>query len=285
MAVVEVTALRVYPVKSLGGLAVDRAKVEPQGLAGDRRWCLVDEAGNVITARESPGLLRLTAEVADDRSIRVTDPADNASIVIGAPHDGPATRISLSRMPQARLADPDASAWISERVDRGLRLVWQQDPASRSVSAAHGGQPGDVLSMADTGPLLLVCESSLERLNQWICETTDDRDPTGGVESATPVGPLDVVRFRPNVVVDGDVPFAEDTWRQVQIGDVTFRTTELCDRCVMTTLDPVTLVGGKEPIRTLARHRRWDGATWFGIRLLPLSGGSVGRSDPVVPRA
>ena len=60
----------------------------------------------------------------------------------------------------------------------------------------------------------------------------------------------------------------------------------VCDRCVMTTIDRTTRESGKEPIRTLARHRKWDGATWFGIRLtpvLPLAGGATIRvGDEVV---
>lgn len=57
----------------------------------------------------------------------------------------------------------------------------------------------------------------------------------------------------------------------------------VCDRCVMTTIDPITLVGGKEPIRTLARHRRWDHKTWFGIRLVPLDIGTISIGDEVEP--
>ena len=72
----------------------------------------------------------------------------------------------------------------------------------------------------------------------------------------------------------------------MRIGDVPFRTTMVCDRCVMTTIDSVDLRAGKEPIRTLARHRKWDGATWFGIRLTPVlpldPGATVRVGDPVV---
>lgn len=121
--------------------------------------------------------------------------------------------------------------------------------------------------MADTGPLLLVSQASMARLDEWIGEES---------ERSTP---LDVGRFRANVVVDGDQPFDEDSWVGVRIGAVDFRITELCDRCVMTTLDPVTAEGGLEPIRTLARHRRWDGSTWFGTRLLPLLPGLPARPD------
>jgi hypothetical protein len=96
---------------------------------------------------------------------------------------------------------------------------------------------------------------------------------------------LDIVRFRPNVVIDGEEPFAEDAWPTVRIGSLTFRTTMVCDRCVMTTINPATLAGGKEPIRTLARYRGWDRKTWFGTRLVPLGTGTIRVGDPVEPRS
>ena len=90
-------------------------------------------------------------------------------------------------------------------------------------------------------------------------------------------------RFRPTVVVDGAAePFAEDGWRHVRIGEVSFRFAEQCDRCVLTTIDTRTLAGGKEPLRTLARHRQWDHKTWFGIRLVPATTGVIRVGDPVV---
>jgi uncharacterized protein len=94
-------------------------------------------------------------------------------------------------------------------------------------------------------------------------------------------GPLAMARFRPNVVIDGEVPFAEDSWGELCIGSVRFRRAELCDRCVITTIDPVALSRGREPLRTLARHRRWDGHTWFGTRLVPRTGGMLRVGDPV----
>ena len=96
---------------------------------------------------------------------------------------------------------------------------------------------------------------------------------------------MDVVRFRPNVVIDGEEPFAEDAWPTVRIGNLKFRTTMVCDRCVMTTIDPITLAGGKEPIRTLARYRRWDRKTWFGTRLVPLVTGTISLGDAVEPES
>ncbi len=67
----------------------------------------------------------------------------------------------------------------------------------------------------------------------------------------------------------------------MRIGDAVFRAVKGCARCVITTLDPDTAAGGKEPIASLARIRRWDGATWFGVNLVPdLPGG-----EPVTIRA
>ena len=287
----QVTQLRCYPVKSMGGVAVDSAVVEPWGFVGDRRWALVNPAGDLVTAREIHALLRLTATTVDEDTIRITDPSDGAAILVETPLGLPPVRVGISRQEAAPPADDDVSAWVSDRMGTPLRLVWQEDPTWRPISGAHGGRPGDHMSLADAGPVLLASEQSMARLNDWIqdgaaeADVPDlDPDDLSDTSAGPVVEPLDILRFRANVVVDGDEPFAEDGWSGVRIGDVDFRTTELCDRCVMTTIDPVTLAGGKEPIRTLARHRRWDRRTWFGTRLVRTGGGDTVRvGDPVVP--
>lgn len=271
-----VTELQVYPVKSLGGVSVGTSVVEPWGLTGDRRWGLVDEAGDMVTAREAHQLLALRAEPVDDERIRLVD-REGTSILVDPPLGLGPVPINLSRQGFAAPADEDVNRWLTEQVGRRVRLVWQEDPTARTVAEPMGGMPGDHLSLADAGPVLLTSQASLERLNDWIEESAGWQD---AVEQDRP-GRLTMQRFRPNVVIDGGAPFEEDGWPTVRIGDVDFRTTMVCDRCVMTTIDPVTLAGGKEPIRTLARHRRWDGRTWFGIRLVPLTPGEISIGDAV----
>lgn len=286
-----VTALHLFPVKSLGGRQVASAVVEPWGLGGDRRWALVDATGELVTARQEHQLLRLTAEVVDDDTIRITDRGDGASILVDTPLGLGPVPIGISRLPFASPADVDVNQWLSERMGTVLRLVWQEDPTLRSISGARGGLPGETLSLADAGPLLLVSEASMAQLSSWMAAEADepdiadlDPDDLSDAEVQTPPAALDVLRFRPNVVIDGERPFEEDDWPQVRIGEVTFRTTMVCDRCVMTTIDPVTMVGGKEPIRTLARHRRWDRSTWFGTRLVAEGTlGTIRVGDDVVP--
>ncbi|GAA5157253.1 MOSC domain-containing protein [Ornithinimicrobium tianjinense] len=262
-----ITELRVYPVKSFAGDPVEEAVVEPWGLQGDRRWGLVDDAGEKVTARAVRAMLGLRAEQVDEETVRIHD-RHGGSILVDTPLGLPPVPVSHSRQGFAAPADADVSRWISERLGRPVRLVWQEDPTVRRVSGAHGGLEGDVLSLADAGPLLLTSETSLARLQEWVG-----------------TGPeLDMVRFRPNVVIDGAEAFAEDTWRTVRLGEVDFRVTEVCDRCVMTTVDPVTLEGGPEPVATLARHRRWEGKTWFGVRLVPLGEGVLRTGDGVMPQ-
>lgn len=289
----EVTQVRIYPVKSLGGTAVESARVEPWGLAGDRRWALVDEMGERVTAREAGALLGLRAQVVDEETIRIH--AGEESILVDTPLGLPPVPVGISRQDFAPPADQDVSEWISERVGRPMRLVWQEDPRVRRMSGAHGGQEGDTLSLADAGPLLLTSQTSLARLEEWMAAEAGEPDPEdldpddiSGTEAGSVMtgdgGPrLSMLRFRPNVVIDGGEPFAEDAWPTVRIGDVEYRTAETCDRCVVTTIDPETLERGKEPMRTLARHRRWDGRTWFGIRLVPLGVGELRVGDDVVP--
>jgi len=282
-----VTSLLIYPVKSMGGVAVDTVGIEPWGIAGDRRWGLIDEFGQKITAREVHSLLRFRAEVLGEHTIRISD-RDGASILAAAPVGEDRVPVSHSRQAYARLAAAGVSDWLTDRIGMPVRLVWQDDPTVRALVEDKGGVPGEHLSLADAGPLLLASLASMAQLNAWITAEADLPDWPGLDPADLSTGPgaseaLDIVRFRPNVVIDGDEPFAEDEWPTVRIGNLTFRTTMVCDRCVMTTIDPTTLAGGKEPIRTLARHRRWNRKTWFGTRLAPLGTGAISVGDAVEP--
>ena len=146
----------------------------------------------------------------------------------------------------------------------------------RALNPAHS-RAGDATAFADAYPVTLASAASLGRLRTWVTETALERGEEPGL-------PLAVERFRPNLVVDGDLePFEEDRWGRVTVGGVTFRVVKPVDRCVLTTVDPDTLERGAEPIRTLARHRKWDGATWFAVQLVPDTGGAVRLGDHVHP--
>ena len=260
-----------YPVKSCRGQQLAAAAVEPWGLAGDRRWMIVDPSGEVVTAREHPRLLLVTPFLGDG-AIRLTGPAmPDLTVPVPPGDDLIPVRVWDSKL-LAAPADGAADAWLSEAAGEPVRLVYLDDPTRRPTNP-HYSRDGDRVSFADGYPRLLTAESSLAELNEQIA---------AGPLAAE--GPLPMRRFRPSVVVAGAGPWAEDGWRLLQIGDVVFRAVKGCDRCVLTTIDPDTAAKGKEPIATLARSRRWDGKVWFGINLIPDSArdaGSISIGDPV----
>lgn len=253
------TEIRRYPVKSCRGESLDEAQVEPWGLAGDRRWMVVDQDGCVITAREVNSMLLIRPDLTEG-GLRCTAP-DRAPMTVDVPDpsdQGPVT-IWSSRLTAAS-AGAEADAWFADVLGRPARLVYLDDPERRQTDQRFG-EAGDRVSFADGYPLLLTTEESLASLNDVVLHA--DREP------------LPMTRFRPNVVVAGASAWAEDDWRRIRVGDAVFRVVKGCARCVITTLDPETGVREKEPIASLARIRRWDGATWFGVNLVPDSPGAT----------
>jgi uncharacterized protein YcbX len=251
-----VTDLYRYPVKSCRGEPLPDIPVEPWGLAGDRRWMVVDPGGEVVTAREFPRML-LVAPFLEDGAIRLTGPGlPDLTVPVPDGRDLILVRVWDSKL-QASVASAAADSWFSEVVGFPVRLVYLDDPTRRPVNPNYGDEE-DRVSFADGYPLLLTGEGSLRELNGLIA---------AGPRSSE--GPLPMRRFRPSVVVAGSAAWEEDAWRRVRIGDVVFRAVKGCDRCVMTLIDPDTAAKGKEPIATLARYRRWDGKVWFGTNLIP----------------
>ena len=256
------TGLHRYPIKSCRGHAVQEAAVEPWGLAGDRRWMLVDDAGLVVTAREYPQLVLLTPEFTAD-GLRVQAP-DADPLLVRIPHGGALIQVRVSRsVVAAAPAAEEAHAWFTTAVGKPVRLVYLDDPTQRRCNPAYS-QEQDRVSFADGYPLLLATEESLAALNDLIAQGPRAQE-----------GPVPMTRFRPNLVVAGAPAWAEDGWRVLRIGAVSFRAVRACDRCVFTTIDPDTASKGKEPLTTLARCRRWDGKTWFAVNLIPDSPGAA----------
>jgi len=274
------TTLRIHPLKSGAGVTLAEARVDPSGLRGDRRWALVDPSGANPWLGEHPRSLAIHAEAPGDGGLVLRTPgAARADLRVHPAECGPAVELDFPGLAATALQAPDrANSWVSEVMGADLRLVWLPETSTRPVSPAHGGLDGEATYFAWDAPLHLVTRESLEQLDRWIAEeaAADGREP--GVDL-----PLDPARFRPNLIIEGFEPFAEDQWTRVRIGELEFRVSERCDRCAVTLYDPATLAKAKEPIRTLARRRSWGGKTWFGIRLVPLTTGALALGAPVVP--
>ncbi len=242
---------------------------------------IVDSDGVLVSAREQHSLFAITADTpATDPSLTSAlrlRTGDLPDLLVDVPTGGLVRAKVHSQELQGIPAGSEADAWVQKAVGRDdLHLVWCDDPTRRTLNPAHS-RPEDFTAYADAYPVTIASEASLRQLNDWIIEGALDR----GEE---PPAPLPMQRFRPNLVVDGEAPFAEDDWSSVVIGEVRFRVAKPTDRCVMTTIDLESLKTSKEPIRTLARHRLVDHKTLFAVHLIPETTGRISLGDPVMVR-
>jgi len=254
------SALYRFPLKSASGEPLQRSSLDALGLAGDRRWMVVDgESGRFLTQRLLPQMTQLKARWQGPERLLLSAPGLPELAVelpdAQAPLRGVTVWRDSLRVPDAGDA---AAAWLSRLLGRPCRLVQVPVECARQVDTEYA-EPGDKVAFADGFPLLLIGQSSLDDL------------------SARVGRPLEMLRFRPNLVVAGAAPYAEDRWKRIRIGALEFRVAKGCSRCIMTTLDPLTgeRSGDREPLTTLKTYRERDGEVYFGQNLLHRGAGEL----------
>jgi uncharacterized protein len=240
--VITLDSLFVYPVKSCRGIELARAEVTLEGLRHDREWMIVSPSGRYLTQREAPRLALLRPELATD-SILLTAPDMPAlEAPFRAVTDRPVQVTIWRDHCKAHDAGRAAAKWLEEFLGRPARLVRFDATQPRPTGPVASGEAGGFSKFADAFPFLVLSRASLADLNARL-----------------PV-PLPMDRFRPNIVLDGCPPYAEDAFRGVAIDGVELRMVKPCTRCVVTTTEQSTGErDGVEPLRTLKSYR-WDAA-------------------------
>jgi uncharacterized protein YcbX len=255
-AVGRVVSVHVYPVKAMRGVSVAERKVDPCGLDGDRRWMVVDPGGRFHTQRDLPALATVVAEpTADGLRLSTAD----RSVLVPMPLAGAGARplevvVWRSTVP-ALVASAEAAAFLEAVCQRPCQLVYMGDPRARATNPDHSRED-DRVSFADGYPISLASTASFADLLTRLPE------------------PIELERFRPNLVVEGFPPYDEDRWKRIRIGASDFRVAKAIDRCVVTTLDPRTGEAGRgaltgQPLRALAGYRRKDQSVYFAAHLIP----------------
>ncbi|HEY0780441.1 MAG TPA: MOSC N-terminal beta barrel domain-containing protein [Gemmatirosa sp.] len=268
-----ISGLCLYPVKSLGAVAVREAPVDDLGLRGDRRWMLVDADGRFLTQREHAALALGRVALGDGAALTLSVPALPPLRVTPPPADAPRERVTIfGDVVDAVPAAPEAHAWASTWLGAPTRLVYMPDDARRAVDPRYAG-PDDRTAFTDGYPVLVASTASLDDLNARLVAT-----------GATPVG---MDRFRPNIVVAADegealAPYAEDDWRALRLGDgVRLAVVKPCARCVVTTIDQESAGRSREPLRTLAEYRRAGTKVLFAQNAVVRAGGVLRIGDAV----
>jgi uncharacterized protein YcbX len=261
MGDLRVSALLIYPVKSLGGIALDSSQVDCFGLHHDRRWMVVDEAGLMRTQRQLPRMTLVQTELMAE-GLRLST-ADGDAIVINTPSEGERSLVKVWIDACRALDGGDAAAaWLSRFLGEPSRLVFFPDDELRQVDRNFANQ-GERTAFSDGFPLLLISQPSLDELNSRL-DT-----------------PVTMRRFRPNLVVDGCEPYAEDSWQKLRIGDLTLRVVKPCSRCVIPTIDLETGKKGAEPLKTLAGYRMRENKIYFGQNVIAEGEGNIEVGMPV----
>jgi uncharacterized protein len=260
-----VTELFFYPLKSAAALPLTQAQVEPLGLAQDRRWMVTEADGTFVTGRKDPAMLRIQAVPSATGGLRLSARGASPLEVPVPPRDAPRLEISIwDDTCSAARAGEAADRWLSAFLGRPVCLVYVDERMERPVDPRYA-VPGDKVGFADGFPLLLLSRGSLEALNQRLAR------------------PVSLLHFRPNLVVEGCEPFAEDTWKRLRIGSVELEVVSPCPRCVLTTFDPHTQERDPEgePLRTLTTFRRQQNKVMFGQNVMVRRPGVVRVGDAV----
>ncbi|MES2818486.1 MAG: MOSC domain-containing protein [Pseudomonadota bacterium] len=248
------SAIYRYALKSAQSERLVQARLETLGLEGDRRWMVVDrDSGRFLTQRLLPQMTLIEARCQGDRGLRLRAPGLSELTVPLPTSDAPLRGVTVwSDSLQVPDAGEPAAAWLSGFLGRPCRLVHVPAQRARQVDTAYAAV-GDRVAFADGFPLLLIGQSSVDDL------------------SARVGRPLEMLRFRPNLVIEGAPAYAEDGWTRIRIGELEFDVVKGCSRCIMTTLDPLTgeRSADREPLATLKTYRERDGAVYFGQNLIP----------------
>jgi uncharacterized protein YcbX len=256
--------LRVHPVKSCRGFAVTEWELDRFGLALDRAFMVVDEErGLFLTQREEPRLARIVPRIEGGVMTLAAEGAASVAVDLARPGD---TRIPIEvwrHRGDGIDQGAEAARWLSALLGRPLRLVRIPPDHARRVNPDRVPEPA-FAAFSDGYPLLVLTGASLRDLN--------GRLPA----------PLGVERFRPNLLIEGAEPYAEDGWRRIRVGPVELEIVKPCDRCGITTVDQeLGARDGREPLRTLNRYRRREGAVLFGQNAVHRGTGKLAAGMPV----
>ncbi len=255
------SGLFVYPIKSLAGFAVQDWPVTDRGLKYDRRWMLVDEHNRFLSQRTLPQMARLKTRI--EQSQLIVSAPDLPELALATRPTDYQAQISVQlwrhQLPAWQL-NPEFDLWFSRALGQACRLVYQPEESLRRVSPAYA-KPGDIAAFSDGYPFLLVSQASLDALNRRLAE------------------PVSAIRFRPNLLIETNHAFAEDSWRKIQIGAISFRLPKPCSRCPVPNVDPETGQRRNQPMTTLAEYRKWQGKVYFGQNAIHDQTGTLAVGD------
>jgi len=259
----QISALYIYPIKSLGGIAVSSAQITDRGLQHDRRWMLIDSSNRFISQREHPEMALLRPAITAEGLV-VTNLIDHSTLIIPyQPLTDEFTEVTVwDDTTSGQLVSDVADEWFSRVLGEPCRLVYMPDHIHRGVDTNYAPE-GKITSFSDAYPFLVISQASIDDLSE---------------RTGQPI-PMD--RFRPNIVFTGGTAYMEDEMAHFTVGDIHFYGVKICARCPIPGIDQNTAQRGKEPLRTMAGYRRKNNKVYLGQNLIHSGDGSLQVGDEI----
>ncbi|KNA16459.1 hypothetical protein SOVF_088940 isoform A [Spinacia oleracea] len=263
-------SITVYPVKSCAGFDVDNWPLRKTGLLHDREWLIRSPSGDILTQKKAPDMSLISTSIDLNQGILfVESPRCKTKLQIllkSASYCCEREEIELHGHRYAvQCYNQEVNSWFSNAIARPC-ILWRAS-ASNCFLKKQGiaGTCRDVessLNFVNEAQFLLISEASVVDLNDRLKSKTSQVD-------RAPIIQVSAMRFRPNLVISGGEPYAEDLWRGVRIGSKYFASLGGCNRCQMINFDHQSEQVHKtsEPLATLASYRRVKGRILFGLLL------------------
>ena len=244
----QITQLYIYPVKSLGGIALKESRVEARGLQHDRRWMLCDENNQFITQRKFAqlALFRLNRI---DSGFQIEFQGNYIQIPYSI--NGDRIQVKVWGDTCDAIEYPEASDWFTKMLSITCKLCYMPHDTKRIVDEKYAGS-NQINSFSDGFPILIAGQQSLDFLNQKLKQ------------------PIDINRFRPNMVFDGGSAYDEDSFSMFSINDVLFKGVKPCARCQVIGIDQNTSTVNLEPLSVLSSYRNVNNKVLFGQNVIVL---------------
>ncbi|XP_010272265.1 PREDICTED: molybdenum cofactor sulfurase isoform X4 [Nelumbo nucifera] len=265
-----VRSITVYPIKSCAGFSVDSWPLSNSGLLHDREWILKSPNGEILTQKKVPEMCVISTFIDLNQGVLLVEsPHCKEKLQINLESDSYGVKEEMvlhAQRYEVQGYDNEVDMWFTNAICRPctlLRFSSSEDPCY--MNKCNTGTCRDVesrLNFVNEAQFLLVSQESVSELNSRLMINMQKSS------NGQPIH-VDPMRFRPNLVISGAEPFAEDCWRELRIGNKCFTSLGGCNRCQMINIDHHTgkAQRSKEPLATLASFRRLKGKITFGILL------------------
>lgn len=245
-----ISQLYVYPVKSLGGIALTQSQVTSRGLQYDRRWMLIDADNQFLSQRKFPQMAFFKLQLRNNGIEVLHEPTGVQVTIPFEPQINEQLTVKIwDDECNANTVSRDLDQWFGNILEFECRLVYMGDGDLRPVDPKYAS-PDHITSFADAYPMLLISEASLNHLNTKLTKQV----------------PME--QFRPNIVIAGTEPYIEDRIKHFTAAGIDFYGVKPCARCVMIGVDQNTAQLSAEPLKTLAGYRKANNKIFFGQNLV-----------------